>query len=206
MIEINNLLVKYKTTEIKFDDYKFMKNKVSVISGRNGSGKTTLLKSLSSLIEYEGNVSVNGEITYNSQEPVLFNRTAYENIIYPLIIRKLDVTLYQKTIKEYSEVLDIKHLLDKNALKLSSGEKMKVSIIRSIIFNPDIVLLDEPTTHLDLESINELSILIKKLKNKITFIIVSHNKTFLDELKDEEYKLGGNHVYSEINWWNNQDY
>jgi ABC-type multidrug transport system ATPase subunit len=192
MIEITNLVVKYKTLTFSFEDYKFKKNKVSVISGRNGAGKTTLLKSIASLIEYEGNIQVNGEITYNSQEAVIFNRSAYENIIYPLKIRKLDISLYQEKINNYCKVLSIEHLLDKNALKLSSGEKMKISIIRSIIFDPEIVLLDEPTTHLDLESINELSILIKKLKDKITFIIVSHNKTFIEELIDEEYHLGGN--------------
>ena len=192
MIEITNLVVKYKTLTFSFEDYKFKKNKVSVISGRNGAGKTTLLKSIASLIEYEGNIQVNGEITYNSQEAVIFNRSAYENIIYPLKIRKLDISLYQEKINKYCKVLSIEHLLDKNALKLSSGEKMKISIIRSIIFDPEIVLLDEPTTHLDLESINELSILIKKLKDKITFIIVSHNKTFIEELIDEEYHLGGN--------------
>ncbi|MCK5762140.1 MAG: ATP-binding cassette domain-containing protein [Candidatus Izimaplasma sp.] len=196
MIEIKGLIVKYKTIGFKFDDYQFKKQKVSVISGRNGAGKTTLLKSIASLIEYEGKIKVNGEITYNSQEAVLFNRTAYENIIYPLKIRKLDVSLYDEIIHNYCKVLNVDHLLDKNALKLSSGEKMKVSIIRSIIFNPDIVLLDEPTTHLDLESINELSILIKELRNKITFIIVSHNKTFIEELIDEEYHLGGNSCLS----------
>jgi len=192
MIEIKNVVVKYKTLTFNFEDYNFKKNKVSVISGRNGAGKTTLLKSIASLIEYEGDIQVNGEVTYNSQEAVIFNRSTYENIIYPLKIRKLDISLYQEKINKYCKVLSIGHLLDKNALKLSSGEKMKISIIRSIIFNPEIVLLDEPTTHLDLESINELSILIKELKNEVTFIIVSHNKTFIEELIDEEYHLGGN--------------
>ncbi len=196
MIEIKGLVVRYKTVEFKFDDYKFKKNMISIISGRNGTGKTTLLKSLSSLIEYEGNIKVNGEITYNSQEPILFNRSTYENIVYPLRIRNLDLNLYKEKIDKYTRVLSIDHLLNENALKLSSGEKMKVSIIRSIIFNPDIVLLDEPTTHLDLESIVELTTLIKELKNELTFIIVSHNSSFVEELKDEEYRLGGNHVYS----------
>ncbi len=191
MIEIKGLSVKYKSLELKFNNYKFKKHQISVISGRNGTGKTTLLKAIASLIEYSGVVEAKGEVTYNSQEAVLFNRSAYENIIYPLKIRKLDVSSYQETINDYCKVLDIQHLLDKNALKLSSGEKMKISIVRSIIFNPDIVLLDEPTTHLDLESINELSLLLRKLRKNITFIIVSHNKTFIDELKDEEYCLGG---------------
>ena len=191
MIEIRGLSVKLKTLKLDFDNHVFKKHKISVVSGRNGTGKTTLLKAIASLIDYTGEVKVRGEITYNSQEAVLFDRTVYENIIYPLKIRKLDIELYQETIEKYCKALDIYRLLDKNALKLSSGEKMKVSIVRSVIFNPEIVLLDEPTTHLDLESINELSLLLKELRNKITFIIVSHNKTFIEELIDEEYHLGG---------------
>ncbi|MCK5761991.1 MAG: ATP-binding cassette domain-containing protein [Candidatus Izimaplasma sp.] len=196
MIEITNLVVRYKTLTFNFDDIHFKEHKVSVVSGRNGTGKTTLLKSIASLIDYEGDIKVNGEITYNAQEAILFNRSAYENIVYPLKIRNLDLTIYEEKVKKYSKALNVEHLLSKNALKLSSGEKMKVSIIRSIIFCPKIVLLDEPTTHLDLESINELSILIKELKDKITFIIVSHNKTFIEELIDEEYHLGGNSCLS----------
>ena len=196
MIEIKDLKVKMKSLEFIFEDFRFEKNKVTVISGRNGAGKTTLLRVFASLLDYEGSLKINAEVTYNSQEPVIFNRSVYCNIVYPLKVRKLDISKYHDKIIEYSKLLDIEHLLDNNALKLSSGEKMKVSIIRSIIFEPDIVLLDEPTTHLDLESISELTQLIKKLKDKITFIIVTHNFTFMEDLVDVEYKVGGKNVLS----------
>jgi|LGOV01.1.fsa_nt_gb ABC-type multidrug transport system ATPase subunit len=196
MIDIKNLSVNLKTIEISFDNFTFEKSKITIVSGKNGSGKTTLLKAIAGLLEYKGDLQVNGEVTYNSQEPVIFNRTVYENIAYPLKIRKLDLLEYDEKIWEYCKILEMGHLINNNALKLSSGEKMKVSIIRSIIFDPDIVLLDEPTTHLDLDSINELSTLIRRLKKDMTFIIVSHNKTFIDTLMDVEYKIGGNHVLS----------
>jgi len=196
MIEIQDLKVKMKDLEFIFEDFRFERNKITVITGRNGAGKTTLLRVFASFLDYEGSLKLNAEVTYNSQEPVIFNRTAYDNICYPLKVRKLDISLYHDKIMEYSKLLDIEHLLENNALKLSSGEKMKVSIIRSIIFDPDIVLLDEPTTHLDLESITELTNLIIKLKNKITFIIVSHNKAFVEDLVEVEYKVGGKNVLS----------
>lgn len=195
MISTKNVKVNFKTLQIDFEDYTFSKNRISVIIGRNGTGKTTFLKALASLIPYEGEVLVDGTITYNSQEPVLFNRSVYDNIVYPLKIRQKDISKYSETITEYAKVLHIEHLLNNNALKLSSGEKMKVSIIRSIIFHPDAVILDEPTTHLDLESIEELILLIKKLKKDITFIIVSHNKSFIDKLADDYYTIGGSYVY-----------
>lgn len=189
MIKIKNLKVKLKNLEFEFKDYVFKKGKITFVSGRNGAGKTTLLRTFAAFNAYEGTLEIDGVVTYASQEAVIFDRSVYENIVYPLRVRKLDLALYQNTIDEYCILLDIKDLLQNNALKLSSGEKMKVSIVRSIIFNPDIVLLDEPTTHLDLESISELTMLLKRLKNKMTFIIVSHNKTFIEDLLDEEYKV-----------------
>jgi len=190
MIKIKNLKVDMKSFAIAFKDYNFKKNKITIIAGRNGSGKTTLLRALANLLNYTGSIEFGGTITYNSQEPVIFDKTVFNNIAYPLKIRKLNIDEYEHKIIKYCELLNIDDLLHKNALKLSSGEKMKVSIIRSIIFSPDVVLLDEPTTHLDLESIDELTMLLKELKNKMTFIIVTHNKTFMDQLKDYEYKIG----------------
>ncbi|MBU1020560.1 MAG: energy-coupling factor ABC transporter ATP-binding protein [Firmicutes bacterium] len=199
MIEIKNLSVQFKNISFNYQDKVFHKNGITFITGRNGTGKTTLLKALSRLIPFSGEIKVDGLITYNAQEPILFNKTVFENIVYPLRIRKLNISEYEEKILEYARLLDLEHLLNESSLKLSSGEKMKVSIIRSIIFHPDVVLLDEPTTHLDLESIQELTSLLKILKHDMTFIIVSHNQTFMNELQSDVYSLGGSNVYREIN-------
>lgn len=198
MIEIKNLVIKYLSLLIRFDDHTFEDKKTTFITGKNGCGKTTLLKAISSLCDYEGTIKKSGIITYNAQEPILFDRSVYDNIIYPLKIRNLPITNHTNRIMELSKRLEIDYLLSKNALTLSAGEKMKVSFIRSIIFDPDYVLLDEPTTNLDLDSIEELTILIKELKDKITFIIVSHNYKFINDLKDVEMKIGENNVLRQI--------
>ena len=190
MIKTSNLLVRYGTKEIAFEDVSIKKNKITFIKGKNGTGKTTLFKAISRLLDYEGFITNDGFVTYCSQEPVIFRRTVYENIVYPLEIRKLNLEDYDNKIDEYSKLLECDHLLNKDANKLSSGEKMKTSILRSLIFEPDYVLLDEPTTHLDIDSIDALIKLIKRLREKITFVIVSHNKQFIDELKEEEITLG----------------
>ena len=199
MIKFKEIKVSLKDIELTFNDGHFKKNNITFISGKNGHGKTTLLRALASLLPFEGDAEINGEITYNSQEPVIFHRTVRENILYPLKVRKLEIEPYEDKIKEYVSKLEITHLLNVNATKLSSGEKMKVSIIRSIIFNPDIVLLDEPTTHLDIDSIHALEALITSLKDKITFVIVSHNEAFMKALIDDEYKVGEDNVSRKIN-------
>lgn len=199
MIKFKEIKVSFKDIDFIYKDGHFKKNQVTFITGKNGSGKTTLLRVLASLNPYQGDLELNAKVTYNSQEPVIFHRSVKENILYPIKVRKLDPTDYEEKILDYTKKLEIDHLLENDASKLSSGEKMKTSIIRSIIFDPDIILLDEPTTHLDLDSIKELIDLIKSLKHKITFIIVSHNESFMNELLDNEYKVGDENVSRKIN-------
>ncbi len=187
MIKLNNVYVDYGDISFNFDDYTFEENKITFITGRNGSGKTTLLKAIANLQDYTGSISGTG--SYLSQEPVIFNRTVKDNINYPLIIRGFDLSAYEDRVNDLATKLSIKRLFPKNALSLSGGEKIKVALIRGMIFNPEVLLLDEPTTHLDIESIDELVKVLKELKKTMTLIIVSHNKSFINELKDEEYYL-----------------
>ncbi len=194
MIKVKDVRVKFESFSLNVENIIIKPNKVTFITGKNGTGKTTLLKAIAGLTSYQGFIEKEGVVTYSSQEPVIFRKSALENILYPLRVRKLNPDMYMAKIQEYCDMLEITHLLYEDATNFSSGEKMKVSIIRSVIFNPDYVLLDEPTTHLDMESINELINLVKKLKNDITFIIVTHNKLFMDELQDNVIHLGGPNV------------
>ncbi|MFW5838710.1 MAG: ATP-binding cassette domain-containing protein [Bacillota bacterium] len=196
MIKLNNVITQFPNFSISYPDIIFPKNKITFIIGKNGTGKTTLLKSIAKLVPYRGSIEYKGVATCHMQEPILFNRSVYDNIIYPLKIRHLNISDYEEPLLEYAKTLEIDTLLTRASKSLSAGEKMKVSILRSIIFKPDILLLDEPTTHLDLTSIQQLTVLIKKLKQTMTIVIVSHNQAFIDELQDEIYQLGGNHVYS----------
>jgi len=194
MIKVTDLKVIYPELTITFDDVEIKENAITFIRGQNGSGKTTLLKSLSSLITYEGLIEGNLDITYNSPKPILFNRSVLENILYPLKIRKFNIDSYMDTVNDYAKKLCLSPLLDKHAHKLSDGEQKKTSILRSIIFGPKILLLDEPTTSLDVESIVELALLLKELKHSMTIIIVSHDRAFIEELYDDVIELGGNYV------------
>lgn len=194
MIKIHSLSIAYKDLEITYQDREFTTNTITFIKGSNGSGKTSLLKSIGGLIPYKGTIESQGFVTFNSQSPVLFNMSVYDNIVYPLKIRKLDVSRYQNKIEEYVSLFKLDHILHKKATLCSSGEQMKTSIIRSIIFQPSVLLLDEPTTSLDIESIQALTNLLKDIKKDMTILISSHDRLFIEELKDSIYQLGDTHV------------
>lgn len=194
MIKCNNVIVRFGEQTIKFPNKEFLKNKISIITGPNGSGKTTILKSLAKLQSYEGDIHYEGVSTFTAQTPIMFNMSVRKNIEYPLQIRGLNIEDYNDKINHYSTILGLNTLLEKNAQKLSSGEKMKISIIRSIIFEPDILLLDEPTTALDVDSINALTRLLQEIKSTMTIIMASHDRVFIKELADDTYKLGGTYV------------
>lgn len=194
MIKIKNLKVSFKDTVISYKDTTFETNKITFIKGSNGTGKTTLLKAIAGLNEYQGTIESLGFVTFNRQDPVLFNMPVFKNIEYPLTIRKKDIREYQDKIDEYVKRFNIEHILHKNATLCSSGEKMKTSIIRSIIFSPGVLLLDEPTTSLDIASIKVLTELLKELKKEMTIIISSHDRLFIEELNDFIYELGDHNV------------
>ena len=194
MIKIKDLKVSFKDTIIEYRDTTFEANKITFIKGSNGTGKTTLLKAIAGLNEYQGTVESVGFVTFNRQDPVLFNMSVLKNIEYPLRIRKKDVLQYQQKINEYVKRFNIEHILNKNATLCSSGEKMKTSIIRSIIFSPGVLLLDEPTTSLDIESIKVLTDILKELKHEMTIIISSHDRLFIEELNDSIYELEDHNV------------
>lgn len=186
-VQLKDVSVSYGTNVFTFKDTVFPDETISFITGKNGSGKTTLLKSIAGLLSHSGEISVRG--TYVSQNPVVFSRSVKENILYPIQIRNKNIDEYDALLNHLVDTFDVRDLLEQDARTLSGGEQMKTTIIRALIFQPRVILLDEPTTHLDLESIAELEKLIKEYKHKIKFIIVSHNQSFMEHLMDDEYRL-----------------
>lgn len=166
------------------------KNDFITITGPSGSGKTTLLRLCNNLIspssgeiifknkkleEYTP-VDLRKNIALCFQMPYLFGDTVYENMIFPFEIRK----------KDYDEVL-VKNIiskvnlntsiLDENVRNLSGGEKQRLSIARTILFNPEVLLLDEITSALDEENTLVIEKLINELhKNGTTVLWITHNK------------------------------
>lgn len=182
MLEIKGLSGGYNGEDILDNvDLKIQDNQVTVIIGPNGSGKSTLLKSIVRLLPYhEGEIYINNtniklmknqqlaqNIAYLPQgkkapdiqvrRMVLHGRFPY--LQYPRKYRKLDYDVVDHALKQ----VGIKDLAYKNVNKLSGGTQQKVYIAMSLAQDTPIILMDEPTTYLDISHQLRLMTLVKEL-------------------------------------------
>ena len=205
LIQLLNLnktfVIKKKINVLKRINYKFKKGKIYSLMGPSGSGKSTLLNLLS-LIDRPSSGSVlieNNHIDFNNsqkndllrakkigiiyqQDNLLSDFTALENIYLASLAAGND--------KE-SSIIKSKILLRKVGLtsrsnhypsQLSGGEKQRVSIARALINDPQIILADEPTGSLDLETAKSVFEILKKQINPNRLIIfATHNRFFADK-------------------------
>ena len=182
---------------LDIDRLDIKSGKIIGITGPNGCGKSTLLNIIAGFdsdyfgeVIYEGkriNKEIYSEMTMITQKPYLFKRSVFENISYPLKIRKVDKDKIKESVEDMLERLDISNLKNKQADKLSGGESQKVSLARGLVFSPKLILLDEPTSNIDPESIKvmEKQILEYNKERCGTVVIVTHNPEQSKRLCDE---------------------
>ena len=183
----------YSHTHIlHFPPYTLPANSVLGIQGSNGAGKTTLLKLIAGIIfPHTGGIRYNNtlitkknalhirqHITLLLQEAYVFKRTVYDNLVYPLLLRKQHFTK-SMLVETLHNVGLCKQLLYKHAHTLSGGERQKLALAMRLLCNPSILLLDEPTANIDEKAVHQLASLIAERRKHTTFVIVSHDKQWL---------------------------
>ncbi|WP_423792531.1 ATP-binding cassette domain-containing protein [Methanocaldococcus indicus] len=198
MLIVENLHKKFKNFELKNISFKLNKE-YCIILGPSGAGKSILLKCIAGILYPEkGRIYLNGDdithlppekrnIGYVPQNYALFpHKNVYKNIAYGLIIRKVNKIEIEKKVKEIAEFLNISHLLDRKPNTLSGGEQQRVALARALILKPSILLLDEPTSAVDIKIKEEI---IAELK-KIDYIPVIHITHDLAEARTLGKKIG----------------
>ena len=180
---INNLNFNISNNKILKDiNLNSNEKKITIIAGNNGSGKSTLLKILHGLIETPRNTIQWGEFSIPEikhsqsmvfQSPILLNRTTYDNLLYVVKNKKIKDKYY---IDKIVEKLNLKSIEKVNTKYISGGERQKVAIAMSIIGDPKIIFLDEPTSQLDPAYKNEIEGIIKDLaENETKIFMTSHD-------------------------------
>ncbi|NQV13874.1 ABC transporter ATP-binding protein [bacterium] len=195
MIEISGLAKRFGTHEVlKSLDASILANKITAIVGHNGSGKTTLIKCLLGLDQYEaGTIRINdyqltADWNYRAQIGYMSQIARFpENLSAREVITMIS-DLRQGSPTQATELIQYFHLddeMDKPLKTLSGGTRQKVNAVVSFMFNPDLLILDEPTAGLDPISSSSLKdrILSEKEQGK-TIVITSHIMSEIQELAD----------------------
>lgn len=192
-IKINNLSFSYRNDKLIFENLSFVipKNKKVALIGKSGSGKTTFAKLLMRLYDIKngnifiGNVDISNvhkqslreNISYVGQESFFFSGTILENI-----------NLKKKPIKEVIYICKLLEIHDfiislpnkynsmiyENGKNFSAGQKQRLSIARAVLSNPKILILDEATSNLDVNTELQIDKILNKLSKKITIIVIAH--------------------------------
>lgn len=201
MLEVKELSKKFKDTVV-VDKLSFNVNKGEIVGllGENGAGKTTTLRMISTMLKItSGEVRVNDYDASKEPEKVrreigilfggdigLYDRlTGRENIRYFANLFGIKNDEANKRIDELSKDFGMEDYIDKKVGKFSRGMKQKVSISRSIVHNPSVMLFDEPSTGLDVRATRVVHQFIKKCKeeNK-TILFSSHSMAEVEKLCD----------------------
>lgn len=197
MIKINNLTKKYKD-KLAVDNLnlEIKTGELFSLLGTNGAGKTTTIKMLSTLIlPTSGEVEINNLdlvkdsskikeiINISPQETAIAsNLTVLENLYFMAGIYQIPNK--EDKIKELIKLFKLEEVLKQKARTLSGGYQRKLSIAISLINNPKILFLDEPTLGLDVISRHDLWKVIELLKEKTTIILTTHYMEEAEALSD----------------------
>ena len=163
-----------------------------VLVGPSGCGKSTTLRMVAGLEEISSGDLLIGGKRMNDVEPkdrdiaMVFQNyalyphmTVYENLAFPLKLKKVDKAEIDRRVREAAEILDITQYLDRKPKAMSGGQRQRVAIGRAIVRNPQVLLMDEPLSNLDAKLRNQMRAEIIKLRERIntTFVYVTHDQT-----------------------------
>ncbi|MBE0678830.1 MAG: ATP-binding cassette domain-containing protein [Bacteroidales bacterium] len=220
VIEVNNLRKGFGTEDVLMDvSLKLNEGENLVVLGKSGSGKSVLIKCIVRLLDPdEGTIKVLGEdvstlsqyglgelrkkIGFLFQSGALYDSmTVRQNLEFPM--RRIKKNLSQKEINEkVEEVLEnvgLSDALDKMPSQLSGGMRKRISLARTLVIDPRIMLYDEPTTGLDPVTSDEISTLINEVqkKYKTSSIIITHDIECARTTADRIIMLLNGEVYKE---------
>ncbi|MGJ0846091.1 phosphate ABC transporter ATP-binding protein, PhoT family [Tissierella praeacuta DSM 18095] len=208
LIKVNDLKVSYDNKLILKDlSMSFMKNKITAIIGPSGCGKSTFLMALNLMLEEQGG-SYSGEILFKDkdireynkdnirkmigmvfQKPTPFPLSIYKNMIYAPVYYGIKDKKELQNIVEYNLrrvglFEEINNELNMSAMKLSGGQQQRLSIARALTVEPEVLLLDEPCSSLDIKNTAIIEEMLLKLSKEYTIIIVTHNLSQARRISD----------------------
>lgn len=210
MIELTGINFNYKNTQnnsLNNIDLEIKKGEFILVCGASGSGKTSITRVINKLIpdyyegQLKGNAKINNDLVsdyqmfelseivgsvFQNPRTQFFNVDTNSEIVFGLENQGITRDILEKRLTETCRTLDISKLKNRNIFHLSGGEKQKIAFASVYAMNPDIYLLDEPSSNLDIPTIEVLKRHLSVLKsNGKTVVISEHRIYYLMDLVDK---------------------
>ena len=213
----NSVIVSLRDIVVEFDGQRILdglnldihdKEFVTLL-GSSGCGKTTTLRLIAGFLEPNaGQVLLKGEdITgvppYKRPVNTVFQKYAlfphlnvFENVAFGLRLKKMDEETIRCKVRDMLEVVGLKGFERRSIIQMSGGQQQRVAIARSLVNEPEILLLDEPLGALDLKLRKEMQLELKRLQREmnITFIYVTHDQEEALTMSDTVVVMNGGKV------------
>ncbi|MFQ6104055.1 MAG: ABC transporter ATP-binding protein [Candidatus Glassbacteria bacterium] len=202
-MELKHLRQKYEGRDVLKDvSLKLEEGEFCAIIGPTGAGKTTLLRLMTLLdIPAGGRLIFNGiDVTRSrrlrlkvrrrmalvQQKPVVFSMSVYDNVALGLVWRGEERRIIRRKVHEILDRVEMMDYRDRNARTLSGGEVQRVALARALVTEPEVLLLDEPTSNLDPVSVLRMEDLLEKVigRKRTTVIMATHDMAQGQRLAD----------------------
>ena len=189
-------------------EFRVPHHRICAIIGASGSGKSTLLRSINRLNEGLPGWRTDGEIRLDGtncqtipvtglrrrigmvfQKPIIFPRSIEENVVFGLRYTAFGKgrffrEIIERTLRTVQLWDEVKDRLDDSALKLSVGQQQRLCLARTLVMEPEVLLLDEPTASLDPRSAAAIEEALIELKSRCSILVVTHNLSQARRLGD----------------------
>jgi ABC-type multidrug transport system ATPase subunit len=197
-IRLHNVTKSYRDRVVlNIENLQFDSRKVYAILGPNGSGKTTMLRLIAGIEKADAGVIYYNDaahrpyrdLSYMPQKPYIFDTTVLKNVTLGMGNAKEAANEAENALRFFN----MQNFIHASACSLSGGEAQKIAILRTLILNKKLVLMDEPTSAIDIPSMKLIEDYIAEVitKNGATMIFSTHNPSQASRMADEVIMLWG---------------
>ncbi|WP_138495640.1 ABC transporter ATP-binding protein [Paenibacillus pinistramenti] len=208
-----NAIIRFERVSKQYDDdepvlkevsFEIERGKFYTLLGPSGCGKTTILRLIAGFIEpSQGSIFMNGalinrippnerQVNTVFQDYALFpHLNVYENVAFGLRIKKMKNDVIAKKVSEALRLVNLEGYEKRQITEMSGGQRQRVAIARAIVNEPQVLLLDEPLSALDLKLRTEMQYVLRELQQRlgITFIFVTHDQEEALAMSDEIFVM-----------------
>lgn len=198
LIRIQNLCKSFGSKEVlKNVNLVINRGEIFALIGPSGVGKTTMLRILNFLeTPTDGRLVFNGipschearrKMSMLFQAPAIFNTSVFNNVAYGLLVRGVNNKTIQEKVIYALNIVGLDGKECQKARTLSGGEAQRMAFARAIVYDPEVLLLDEPTANLDPANVAKIEEIIKRIRDDrgTTIVIATHNIPQVKRIADE---------------------